>query len=137
MTPEKDALLRERYPKIFRISEAEKDSFSVWGFECLDGWFDIIDCLCRNIQHHIDWRSEQISAEDLEDLQVVAIQVKEKFGTLRFYYNGGDEKISGMVSVAEEMSSRICEICGNSGKTGTKAWARTLCDSCRDAKDKK
>lgn len=45
-------------------------------------------------------------------------QIKEKFGQLRFYYEGGDAKVAGMVSFAEYLSSTICQ------NTGTRA---TLC----------
>jgi hypothetical protein len=57
---------------------------------------------------------------------VVAIQVKEKFGGLRFYYNGGDEKIEGMVRLAEAMSKCTCEGCGNPGKPNEMDWITTL-----------
>jgi hypothetical protein len=40
-------------------------------------------------------------------------QIKEKFGQLRFYYEGGDTKIAGMVSFAEYLSSTICQNTGN------------------------
>jgi hypothetical protein len=46
---------------------------------------------------------------------VTIAQVKSKFGTLRFYYSGGDEMVSGMVSFAERMSYTICEITGTEG----------------------
>lgn len=59
--------------------------------------------------------------------QVVVIQVKEKFGSLRFYYNGGDEYIRGLVTMAEGMSGRTCEVCGASGKASGSGWIRTLC----------
>lgn len=53
------------------------------GFECDDGWFDIIDVLCERIQFLIDHNDRP---------QVVAQQVKEKFGTLRFCgFGGGDD----------------------------------------------
>lgn len=63
--------------------------------------------------------------------QVVASQVKEKFGTLRFYYEGGDDHIDGMVRMAEAMSSVTCEVCGVPGEMrqkGPGAWISTLCD---------
>ncbi len=101
-----------------------------WGFECDDGWIDIIDQLCSKIQQRIDWKSRCLSDDDIETLQVVATQVKEKFGTLRFYYFGGDDVISGLVSMAETISGITCEACGNSGRTRTNGWHRTLCDSC-------
>jgi len=65
--------------------------------------------------------------------QVVAVQVKEKFGGLRFYYYGGDEYIRGMVSLAESLSYRICEECGvmnelvNRNSVG---WIQTTCPCC-------
>ena len=60
--------------------------------------------------------------------QVTVTQVKEKFGDLRFYYNGGDDEISGMVRMAESMSGCTCEECGNPGKRRGGGWIRTLCD---------
>lgn len=59
--------------------------------------------------------------------QVVAEQVKEKFGGLRFYYRGGDEYISGLVSFAESISYRVCEDCGKPGKATRFGWIRTTC----------
>ena len=39
-----------------------------------------------------------------EMYQVIAIQVKEKYGGLRFYYSGGDDYIHGIVAMAENLS---------------------------------
>ena len=55
-------------------------------------------------------------------------QIKEKFGGLRFYYQGGDEHISGMVTMAEVWAGRSCETCGNVGLRRSGGWVRTLCD---------
>ena len=60
--------------------------------------------------------------------QVVIEQVKEKFGSLRFYYQGGDEYISGLVSMAESMAGITCETCGDAGEGRNGGWIRTLCD---------
>jgi hypothetical protein len=60
--------------------------------------------------------------------QVIVAQVKEKFGTLRFYYSGGDDEISGMVRMAEAMSAVTCEQCGSPGEQRHGGWIRTLCD---------
>jgi hypothetical protein len=59
--------------------------------------------------------------------QVVAVQVKEKFGTLRFYVNGGDDTTRGMIQMAEAMTAVTCEECGAPGTTGGRGWIRTLC----------
>ena len=60
--------------------------------------------------------------------QVVAVQVKEKFGGLRFYYEGGDEYINGLSAMAESMSYVTCETCGKPGKSTSDGWIRTLCE---------
>jgi hypothetical protein len=62
-------------------------------------------------------------------------QVKEKFGTLRFYYSGGDDYISGMVSLAESMTAVTCEGCGNPGKSRGGGWIHTYCDPCEEARN--
>ena len=147
MTPELDQHIREQYPLIF----SQNCEMSIG-----DGWFDIIDLLCNNIQYHIDntVRQRQYAIEWNKDVndpdydwsvkasyikreerevpelveQVVATQIKEKFGTLRFYYDGGDDYIHGLDSMAASMTSRICEECGKPGKIREGGWLKTLCD---------
>jgi hypothetical protein len=63
--------------------------------------------------------------------QVVAEQVKEKFGSLRFYVSGGDSFTDGVVQMAELMSEVTCEKCGHPGKVGGKGWMSCRCDICR------
>ena len=55
-------------------------------------------------------------------------QIKEKFGGLRFYYEGGDDQIQGMVRMAELWAGNTCETCGDKGKRRQGGWMRTLCD---------
>ena len=125
MRQELDQLLCERYPKIFANRHRPMtETCMCWGFEHGDGWFNIIDQLCGAIQNHIDWQDKQ----GQQVAQVVADQVKEKFGTLRFYYSGGDDIIDGMVRMAEAMTAVTCEVCGASGKQRSGGWIRTLCD---------
>jgi len=59
------------------------------------------------------------------------VQVKEKFGTLRFYC-GGTEAIDKYVRLAERFSSVTCEDCGKLGKANDSGWIRTQCDACRN-----
>jgi hypothetical protein len=142
MKNELDKLLCEKYPKIFKDRNSPMtETCMCWGFEHGDGWFNIIDQLCGNIQHHIDW-TEQCREREVKRgqegesgmprtpyvPQVVASQVKEKFGTLRFYYSGGDDHIDGLVSMAESMSGVTCEVCGSPGVARGGGWIRTLCD---------
>lgn len=108
------------------------------GFAVGPGWWPIIESLCRNIQEYIDNRERtrevllknnpyNIKIPDAIP-QVEVAQIKEKFGGLRFYYNGGDEYIDGMVRMAESWAGNTCEECGVLGKLRMGGWIRTLCD---------
>jgi len=94
------------------------------GFAVGAGWYPILEVLCSNIQHHLDWKNRQ----SLVVPQVEVDQIKEKFGGLRFYYSGGDDEISGMVRMAEAWADVACEECGAAGKRRSGGWIRTLCD---------
>ena len=94
------------------------------GFAVGAGWYPILEILCSNIQHHLDWKNR----ENLVVAQVEVDQIKEKFGGLRFYYSGGDDEISGMVRMAESWADVACEECGGIGKRRNGGWIRTLCD---------
>ncbi len=59
------------------------------------------------------------------------MQVKEKFGTLRFYCSGTDA-IDRYIRLAERLSALTCEDCGKPGKANDSGWIRTQCDDCRD-----
>ena len=55
-------------------------------------------------------------------------QVKEKFGTLRFYYIGGDNRITPIVDFYESYTQYICENCGSTVDVGsTSGWIRNVC----------
>ena len=64
-------------------------------------------------------------------------QVKEKFGGLRFYIDGGDDEIYGMIGLAESLSYRTCEFCGTTKDVGqTQGWIITCCKACVDSDEK-
>lgn len=161
MREELDKQLCEKYPLIFaQRNGAVHETCMCWGFCCGDGWYNIVDRLCAVIQNHIDWSYKHIESnkkfnEELAEAernnfedwpswksrdyrtigepvdQVVAIQVKEKFGGLRFYYSGGDEFVRAAVTMAEEMSYVTCEECGAPGTTDGKGWISTRCEEHR------
>jgi hypothetical protein len=108
--------MEEQYPKMFENKYG--------GFAVGAGWYPILEALCANIQSHIDWREKQGNAIP----QVVVEQIKEKFGGLRFYYQGGDEQVHGMVRMAEAWAANCCEECCAPGKRRNGGWIRTLCD---------
>lgn len=112
--------IKQKYPKIFGSNQ--ENTHRHFMFECNSGWFDLIDILCRKIQSRVD----RLSLE-----QVVALQVKEKFGGLRFYCSGGDDVIDAYVEIAESFSYKICESCGAPGQQKTvRRWVHTSCDPC-------
>ena len=57
-------------------------------------------------------------------------QVKEKFGSLRFYVDGVSEEVYEIVEKCERRSWTICEFCGKPGKTRYGGWIKTVCDEC-------
>ena len=63
--------------------------------------------------------------------QVVVTQIKEKWGSLRFYYYGGDSAVANFVTMAESMSSRTCGNCGAVGFISTGGWMQARCAPCR------
>lgn len=124
MKKELDEYLCTTYPKIFKDRHKPMNETAMcWGFSCGDGWFQILNHLCGNIQSHIDWKNKDGEVVP----QVVAMQVKEKFGTLNFYYSGGDDTIFGMVRMAESISGVICETCGKPGTRTRGGWIKTAC----------
>ena len=132
MKQELDEYLCKVFPKIFAERNLPMtETCMCWGFECGDGWFNIINQLCQNIQHHIDWKNKEKEVV----AQVVVSQVKEKYGTLRFYYSGGDDTIDGMVSMAESMSGVTCEECGNIGESNNGGWIKVLCETHREERE--
>jgi hypothetical protein len=108
--------MEDKYPKMFANRYG--------GFAIGAGWYPILEKLCSNIQHHLDWKEKQGNAVT----QVVVEQIKEKFGGLRFYYQGGDDQVHGMVRMAESWAGIACEECGGIGTQRNGGWIRTLCD---------
>lgn len=111
--------LTEKYPKMF--------SQPYGGIAVGPGWWPIIENLCATIQGHIDWWNKNHDKHPVVE-QVVVAQIKEKFGELRFYYDGGDDRVYGMVRMAENWAAHTCEDCGNKATKKTTGWIKTVCD---------
>ena len=129
-----------------------------WGFSHGDGWFNIIDTLCWFLYRKYDAAKSRhdylvsrlgkprfgeskghiVTQEDIDDSKVrmdeeaekvpTVVQVKEKFGTLRFYIQAGTDEHDNYISFAESMSARTCETCGKPGKTLGRGWYYTSCE---------
>lgn len=226
MSPELDKKLCEKYSTIFvKRNASARESCMHWGFECGDGWYNILDSLCAAMSAtystsvHITKReAKRVGVKEtvlknyppvwrwpedrrprrvlkdgtLEKLpphkpsykeiftyppkfawhklkylltptktayflgvnspKVIADQVKEKFGTLRFYYHlEFDEKFTelaygkrpnadarkvadgyqsyydGIVHMAEVLSAQTCEETGRPGVLHrSSSWVKTL-----------
>ena len=88
------------------------------------GWRKLVTKLCKDI----------IAIDD----KVNVLQVKEKFGGLRFYIDKGNMKVHSLIVKAEEKSFKICEKCGTECNVTTSGeWAKTLCNNCKFVKIKK
>lgn len=104
-----------------------------WGLEHGSGWYNLI------------WEiSEKIEKEIKKDksLEIFRVsQVKEKFATLRFYYEGNwNDKIEKLIDEAEKKSEQICEQCGkDTGKSNIKGngWLYNRCDECYEKMENK
>ena len=123
--------LFEKYPAIFKQKDlSNRETAMCYGITCGDGWYTLIDEMCGNIKNRV----ENVNRDKPEEERIVceAVQVKEKWGGLRFYVAGGDDFTNGIINLAESMSYRICSECGNQSTPQKKrGWIYTLCDDCR------
>lgn len=138
--------LFKKYPKIFRQKDLSKQETAMcWGISCGDGWYDLINELCCTIQNRVnnvnrqkryklEHSTDEVTPEDKEDLVCEAVQVKEKFGGLRFYIYGGDDYIDGAIHLAESLSHQTCSECGckRDSQESDRGWIYSMCLSCQD-----
>jgi hypothetical protein len=111
--------LYERFPKMFRGKDKSiQESAMPWGVECGNGWFDVLWRLCEDIE----------KLNPPEEFEVT--QVKEKFGSLRFYTWSSTDEIEDRIEKAERESGKTCEWCGKFGKRRDKGWIVTMCNGC-------
>lgn len=98
MNEENIAKLVNAYPKLYKTLQY---------FECGDGWYGIIDELSSKLEPLI---------EDGE-LPALAVQVKEKYGSLRFYMNFETDAMSDFIKEYEIRSRSTCEVCGKAASS--------------------
>ena len=96
-----------------------------WGFDCGDGWFDLIWNLSQAIEN--DAKQSGISSESGDWPE--ATQVKQKMGTLRFYLVNWTDTTSVLINESSRVSAKTCEVCGASGSTGRnlRSQVKTVC----------
>src|SRR3546814_1306800 len=111
------------YPRLFTRGDLP------WGFEVGDGWCQLIETLCARLDAILT---------QAPGATMTVMQVKEKFGGLRFYYRlfkADDATIDAIreaVALAEAASTRTCERCGRPGAgQNAHGWLSTLCGTCQ------
>lgn len=129
--------LMSEYGGLFRDrSEPMSQTCMCWGLSVGDGWKGLLEKLCKRLA----------GIEKLTGVEIRATQVKEKYGTLRFYFyiRPGTEKVpedsaslahdlaDAVVALAEHDSGYTCERCGERGSLRTGDWWVTLCDECNE-----
>ena len=91
-----------------------KDNHLV-ALECGNGWRALIEPLVALANEH----------------DATIMQIKEKFGLLRVYYDPDqmtNDRMEDAVDRAEGLSGVTCEMCGAPGKLMTSGhWLKTLC----------
>ena len=92
-----------------------------------DGWRKAFgERMCAELQALLE------EANYVDEYRIV--QIKEKYGTLRWYDNGVPSSISGrfhaVIRHYEELSAHICISCGKSAKWITTDWISPYCDEC-------
>jgi len=123
MTLSYDELL-VKYPKLYsELSYFETDI----------GWLNLIDELSQKLE------AINNKYEDAETC-VYAVQVKQKFGGLRFYVYSRDiseedyQTCQNLIAEAEKTSYNVCESCGKPASSFKRNfWILTLCKECQEA----
>ena len=116
-----DQLIEKYHDMFFEESRGtEKSTMHNNLIYCGDGWFDILMNLC----------------EEIHAMRPKVMQIKEKFGGLRFYASfPKDYSEQGWAEIrkAEEKASETCEDCGQPGEFRVRnGWRYTSCDKCHD-----
>ena len=161
MSPELEHKLIEKYPILFGDrNKSPRESLMCFGCEHGDGWYDILDNLCGYLTNLQENRSFFLSFKDKEETydvcfncpDIAFMQIKEKYGTLRVYWNFKEiddyeliqsklkdpkqldeyigrysEMIENAIDFCEYLSSKTCEVTGKAGKLYSKGWCVTLC----------
>lgn len=117
--------LYTKYSHLF--TDGEKEPVSMFGFECGNGWYKILENLIDHIDRYIHHKYKRQGTE----FYFKITQIKEKFGGLRFYYDGGDDAIFELVRYVENQSYHTCEFCGtNQEIMRSQGWVITACKPC-------
>lgn len=126
MNEKLDSQLCKDFPNLFGDRNADmRITAMCWGFPG-DGW----EKLLREAAEKLEPLIVAYKKEFPEDEAPRASQIKEKFGTLRFYLSHGTDEMFKIADEAERKSEVTCEDCGKKGRIRKGGWLRTLCNGC-------
>lgn len=120
----------QKYPKMLNgLTKTMRESCLVFGFECGQGWYSLLEKFFEDVD---------CCVKDNTIKEFVFSQIKEKFGQLRIYYHGYDEKLDKLILEIEKKSGEICEVCGEKGELKSEnGWLTTLCNEHRKQRKQK
>ncbi len=95
-------------------------------FACGEGWFQLIWNMLEEIEQHYKQNNADINT-------LIIIDIKEKYGGLRFYVSNVIHDTHDIILKYESKSETICDICGEQGRLHEKnGWIRVLCSKCAE-----
>lgn len=126
MRHELEEKLFKDFPLLYDKEESVRISLMCFGFECGDGWYQLIRELSEKLMPLIEKaRNEQ----DEDACRMRAVQVKEKYGTMRFYMSSETGEMAKLIDEYTDASASICEQCGEPGRIRSSGyWMSTRCD---------
>ena len=136
MKDELQVALVKDFPHVFyRDPIPGREPWSMFGFECSDGW----EPLLREAATKLEPLFAQGIANDPEGFKFGyyrTSQIKEKYGTLRWYLSGGTEEMEAIINKAEIKSHKTCEQCGKKGKVRGHGWLYCACFEHTELEDR-
>lgn len=105
MNPDLCRRLVADHPALFALATDPNERIADMPAECRDGWYDLLDALCRDLEMLIRDGAPQVRFW----------LIKQKFGRLKISARGGDETTKDRIRRAELDSLSVCEFCGQPG----------------------
>lgn len=102
------------------------------GLEVNEGWLPLIWDMCEQLLASREALNVPISEEN----PLYFVQIKEKFGTLRAYATMSTEEDEKIISMFEDMSQFVCDICGEPGRLRGQYWLYAACEAHTKSSDK-
>lgn len=126
MKHELDEALVKDFPLTFARDAYGREPWSMFGFECGDGWEPSIRKTAEKLEPLIKVAKDK-DPEGYESGYYRTSQLKEKFGTGRWYLSGGTDEMQDLVEDWEAQTDTICETCGKPGEITGHGWYYTAC----------